>query len=85
MAVSEEQKHMVKDIIIEIEHTSQLFRQDEVVDKAKEKGIPESDVKSILTELIQDKYIHVVRGTDNLLARTVWRDYSPAFEELPDY
>ncbi|MFO7872593.1 MAG: hypothetical protein R6U26_03025 [Candidatus Undinarchaeales archaeon] len=85
MVLSEENKKEIKDVILELEHDSQLFRPDEVVDAAKRKGISEKETHTLLTELKREGYIHEVHGTEGLLSRTIWKDYSPAFEKMPDF
>lgn len=85
MVESENHTKKIKNIILELEHESKLFRPDEVVNEAGKEAISEKETRHIIDNLKESGYLHVVRGTDGLLARTVWKDYSPAFEELPDF
>lgn len=78
-------KSEIKGIIDELELQSHMFSRDDLVKEAKDHEIDEETVDEAIYELIQDKYLHYVRGTDKLLSRTKWRDYSPAFEEGPEY
>jgi hypothetical protein len=64
---------------------SHIFRVDEITEAAAFEGIPEEATLEAIDELMEDRVLHVVEGTDGLIARTVWRDYSPAGEELPEY
>ncbi len=81
----ENTKEKIKSIILELENKSQLFTFDDVLEKARDEGIPEAETKSAFNELIEDNYIHEVRGSEGLYARTIWRDYSPSFEEIPQW
>lgn len=75
----------MKNIILEIEHHSQFFTREELLHMAKYKGIPKHEAEEAIEHLLEEHYIHYVVGTEGLLARTIWRDYSPAFEEMPEY
>jgi len=78
-------KQKVKNLILHIEEHEMLFTRDEIISHAKEKGFNESEVREAIDELISERYIHEVIGTDGpLLSRTIWRDYSPAFEDRPE-
>lgn len=81
----ESTKEKIKNIILELEHKSQLFTLEEVKEAAKEEGISEEETEKIFDELIDDNYIHEVPGSEGLYARTIWRDYSPSFEEIPQW
>lgn len=78
-------KGTVKEAIEELENTAQLMRTDEIIKECKLRGIAENEVSIAIDELIEDNYIHVVEGTDGLIARTIWQDYSPALEDHPEW
>lgn len=75
----------IRNIILELEHHNFLFTREEIVKKAKYKEIPEHEALEAINRLIDEHYIHEVTGTEGLLSRTVWRDLSPAFEEMLEY
>ena len=78
-------KRRLKSMILDMELHSMLFTQDEIIEHAVHAGLEEEEVREMINELIIDKYIHEVPGTEGpLLSRTVWRDYSPANEERPE-
>ncbi|MFH1424967.1 MAG: hypothetical protein ABIG20_04845 [archaeon] len=86
MAEHENLKQKIKDIIEnDIEHKWRTFSLADVVEEAKIQGISEHEVEEIMHELIEDNYIHEVRGAHELYERTVWKDYNPANEEGPDF
>ncbi|HIJ98523.1 TPA: hypothetical protein H1005_01095 [archaeon] len=78
-------KSRIKNIILEIEEHSLMFTREEVVERAKEKRIPAAETNAIIDELIKEGYLYYVKGTEKLLSRSVWKDYSPAFEDFPEY
>ena len=78
-------KSRIKDIILEIEEHNLMFTREEVAEHAKEKGIPNAEADEVIDDLISEGYLYYVKGTEKLLSRSVWRDYSPAFEEYPEY
>ena len=80
-----ELKEKVKNVILRMEEHEALFTQEDIIKHAERDGLEAEDVREMIIELIADKYIHEVIGTAGpLFARTVWRDYSPAFEERPE-
>ncbi len=78
-------KSRIKNIILEIEEHSLTFTREEVIENAKEKGIPKAEANAVIDELLSEGYLYYVRGTEKLLSRSVWKDYSPAFEDFPEY
>ncbi len=78
-------KSKVKDVILELEEHGLTFTREEIVKHAKHTHLPEAEINAVIDELIAEDYLQYVRGAENLLTRSVWRDFSPAFEEYPDY
>ncbi len=78
-------KSVIKEIILEMEMHSMMFKREEIIEHAKRRKIPKPETDAVIDSLIADGYLHYVIGTDKLLARTVWADYSPANEELFDF
>jgi hypothetical protein len=78
-------KSIIKDIILEIEEHAIVFKREEIFERAARHKIPRAEADAVIDDLIAEGYLHYVVGTDKLLSRTVWRDYSPANEELFDF
>jgi len=78
----------LKDIITnEIEIKHQLyFREDEVIDKALKRGIPEAEARLAFMHLLADEYLHEESGRQGVYCRKPKRgDYSPGGEFLLEY
>lgn len=87
--MAEDTKEKIKQVILDLEEREDTvdFRIDEIVEEAKTHGISEEATKEALHELEEDGYIHIhhARGGKDIISRTFWRDYSPAYEEIPQF
>lgn len=75
----------LKEIIEDLEYHSQEFHKKELIEKAKAKGISEEDAEEAFDHLLEEHYIRHIPGREDLYERAVWDDYSPAFEEHPEF
>ena len=78
-------KSRIKNIILEMEEHGLTFSLEEIIKHAVKKHIPRPEASAVLDELIKENYLRYIPGTDKLYMRSVWRDFSPAFEELPEF
>jgi len=76
----------IMNIIEELEKEGTVtFRLDEVFEKAKVLKISEAKVREEINGLVERGYIHKRQGTDNLYEKTGSQDFSPAFEDTPEW
>ena len=74
-----------EDAVNELEVTGgDLFTHAELEEKIVAKGFTKAEAEMAVDRLIKDGYIYVQHGT-NLLTRQTRGDYSPSFEEMPDW
>lgn len=78
-------KELVKAAILELEAHEMVFTREEIVEHALHHKFPKAEINAVIDELIAEGYLQHVRGSENLLTRGVWRDYSPAGEEYPEF
>ena len=85
MVEPDDLKEKVKNAILHMEGHDMLFTRAEIISHVKGDSLDEEAVSEAIDELIEDKFIHEVPGTEGpLFSRTIWRDYSPALEERPE-
>ena len=77
-------KSLVKEAILELEGHTLMFTREEIVEHAAHLKLPTAEINAVIDELIGEDYLYYVVGTEKLLSRSVWRDYSPASEEYPE-
>jgi len=79
-------KAEIKGIIDEKGQTTvhKHFSREELVGWAGEKGISEDDALAVVDDLLKEGWLHERDEHGGLLTREAW-DYSPAFEDLPDW
>ena len=79
-------KKAIMDIIKELESENNLtFRKDEVFERSDHLKIPRDEAETAFDELVQSGYLQMRDGSDDLYERSNIQDYSPAFEEMPDW
>ena len=79
-------KKDIMDIIDELGHESLIiFSKDDVFAKSDAKGIPRAEAETAFENLLEDRYIHEDIGKTGLYSRSKYQDYSPAYEELPEW
>lgn len=81
-------REVMKQVILTMEaaqHTHQ-FTEEELISEAKEYGLSHDDAEWAIKELMEEHWLQTVEGSnEGLLERAVWRRYSPAFEEAPEF
>jgi len=79
-------KKDIVDIIDELGHESLItFSKDDVFEKSDAKGIPRAEAGVAFEDLLEDGYIHEDVGKTGLYSLSKYQDFSPAYEELPDW
>lgn len=79
-------KKEIMKIIDEFEDECNMtFSKHEVFEKAHERHIPHDEAEEAWEDLIKSDYIHEVEGSEELFMRSKYSDYSPGFEEMPDW
>ncbi len=78
-------KSEIKNVILEMEEHSMVFSRDEIIKHAAKLKLPKAEIDAVIDNFISEGYLIRVVGSENLLTRSVWRDFSPAFEESFDY
>jgi|TARA_Y100000310_G_scaffold320838_1_gene377692 DNA replicative helicase MCM subunit Mcm2 (Cdc46/Mcm family) len=79
-------KKELMEIIKEFEtQSSMTFKKEEIFEKTDYAKIPREEAESAFDDLMASGYLQEVTGGDGLYQRAAFQDYSPAFEDMPDW